>query len=157
MKENEYRIIGWAIFLLTATIAFVWCLNQTGLAGWLIRTSQRLLQVQLIQISWLITALVLCLPGYMIKRYFDNLAWNEHLRRMPKPDLRDSAKRSKYVQLDAASAAAPAPKPVELSSIPKDQEEFIATCAACGHFFSAKKTVNDLKCPQCGESIQLQS
>ena len=155
MKENEYRWIGWTIFLLSIVIALSWCLNETGLTGWFIRTSQKLLNVRLVQISWLLTGLVVCLPGYLAKRYFDNIAWNEHLKNQPKPDKRESAKRSKYVQLDPAEAAAP-PKPVELSSLPKDQEEFIATCAACGHFFSAKKSHDDLQCPQCGEKIVLQ-
>jgi hypothetical protein len=154
MKEKEYQLVGWSIFALTMIIALSWCLNETGLTGWLIRSGESLLNVRLVQISWLITVLVICLPGFMAKRYFDNLAWNEHLKSLPQPNPRDSAKRSKYITPDVAAAPQP-PKPVELSSLPADQEEFIATCAACGHFFSAKKSNTDLKCPQCGEPIAL--
>jgi len=108
----------------------------------------------MVQVSWLITLLVIALPGYMVKRYFDNLAWNEHLKNAPRPNIYESAKKSKYIKLDGAVAAQP-PKAVELSALPKDQEEFIATCVHCGHFFSAKKSNIALKCPQCGEAIQL--
>jgi hypothetical protein len=152
-KEQQFQAIGWAIFSVTILIATYWCLNEIGLAGFLIRSGERFLEVKLVQISWLITFLVLCLPGYIIKRYCDGLAWKEHLKVMPKPNIRDSAKRSKYIKLDDVPAAAPAP--VEVSSLPKGQEEFIATCVGCGHFFSAKKTGSEIKCPQCGETIPL--
>ena len=153
MKEQEYQFVGWGIFGLAILIASIWCLNESGLTGFLIRSGHRLFNVRLIQISWLITVLVVCLPGFIAKRYFDGLAWNERMRKAPPPDIYTSAKKSKYVSLD--QAAPQAPKPVEISSLPKHQEEFIATCASCGHFFSAKKTNTDLKCPQCGEIIQL--
>ena len=155
MTEKEFRLVGWAVFLLTVVIALGWCINETGLTGWLIRTSYKLLDVRLVQISWLITGIVVCLPGYIAKRYFDNLAWNEHLKAMPKPDIRESAKRSKYVQVDASVPVTA--KPFEVSSIARDQEEFIATCVACGHFFSAKKSESTLNCPQCGEPIHLET
>ena len=154
MKEKDYQLVGWAIFALTIIIALSWCLNETGLTGWLIRSSEKLLQVRLVQFSWLITIVVICLPGYIAKRYFDNLAWNAHLRNMPQPNIHESAKKSKYIKTEAAPLAQPV-KPVELSSLPKEQEEFIATCAQCGHFFSARKTTAGLECPQCGEAIQI--
>jgi hypothetical protein len=109
--------------------------------------------VKLIQISWLITIIVVCLPGLILKRYFEGLAWKEHVRNIPAPDIRESAKRSKYVKTDNVPVAPP--KAVELSSIPEQQEEFIATCVACGHFFSAKKSGAEITCPQCGEVIPL--
>jgi hypothetical protein len=152
-KEQHYQGLGWGIFLLTIVVATSWCLNETGLAGYLIRTGLRLLNVKLVQISWAITFLLLCLPGYAVKRYFDGLAWKEHLNSMPAPNIHESAKRSKYIKLDHVPAAAPTP--VEVSSLPKGQEEFIATCVGCGHFFSAKKTGTEIKCPQCGENIPL--
>jgi hypothetical protein len=154
MKEKEYQIIGWAIFGVTLIVAFSWCFNESGLTGWLIATGEKLIQIRMVQISWLITLLVIGLPGYVVKRYFDNLAWNEHLKSYPAPNIHESAKKSKYIKLDAAVATQPA-RPVELSSLPKEQEEFIATCVHCGHFFSAKKSSIALKCPQCGETIQL--
>ena len=155
MREKDYQLVGWGVLLLSVILALSWCLNEAGLAGWLISAGEKYLKVRLVQISCLITFIVICLPGYMAKRYFENLAWNEHLKNMPKPDIHESAKKSKYVQVDA-SVPAPPPRPVEISSLPQDQEEFIATCVSCGHFFSAKKTTSDLQCPQCGEKIQLQ-
>jgi hypothetical protein len=154
-KEQHYQAFGWGIFLTTALIAAIWCLNESGLTGYLIRTGERLLHVRLVQISWLITIVVLCLPGYIIKRYFDGLAWKERLRAMPAPNIRESAKRSKYIKLDGVPP--PAPTPVEVNALPKGQEEFIATCVACGHFFSARKTGTEIKCPQCGEIIPIGS
>jgi hypothetical protein len=153
MKEQEYTLIGWLLFAITIVVAFVWCINESGLAGFLIRNGQKLLHVRLVQISWLITFVVICLPGFVIKRYFDGLAWNAHLRALPQPDIRESAKKSKYINLE--SAPPPAPKPVEIHELPKDQEEFIATCSACGHYFSARKTSDALKCPHCGEVISI--
>ena len=153
MKEKEYQLIGWGIFGFTILIAANWCMNESGLTGWLIRTGERLFQIRFVQISWLLTALIICLPGFMVKRYFEGLAWNERMRKAPPPDIYSSAKKSKYISLDQAAPAAP--KPVEISSLPKHQEEFIATCASCGHFFSAKKTKGDIKCPQCGEIIPI--
>jgi hypothetical protein len=154
MKEKQYQIIGWGIFGLTLIVAIAWCYNESGLTGWLIATGEKLIQVRMVQISWLITLLVTALPGYIVKRYFDNLAWNEHLKNAPRPNIHESAKKSKYVKLDASPAPQPL-RPVEVSSLPKDQEEFIATCVHCGHFFSAKKSNVSLACPQCGEAIQL--
>ncbi|MCI0412116.1 hypothetical protein L0222_04845 [bacterium] len=153
MQEKEYQYIGWGIFGVTILIAFIWCRNESGLTGLLIRTGQKLFDIRFVQISWLITVLVVCLPGFIAKRYFDNLAWNARLKKAPPPNIHESAKKSKYISLDQAPP--PPPKPVEISSLPKHQEEFIATCASCGHFFSAKKTDTDLKCPQCGETIQI--
>ena len=157
MKEKEYQAIGWAVFALTLIVALSWCLNESGLTGWLIGMGEKLIQVRLVQISWLITIIAIALPGYLAKRYFDNLAWNEHLKSYPPPNIHESAKKSKYIQVDAAVAAAQPAKGVEVSSLPRGQEEFIATCVHCGHFFSAKKSNVALKCPQCGETIQLQN
>ena len=153
-KEQHYLAMGWAILGSAIFVSLVWCLNGTGLTGYLIRTGERFLDVKLVQMSWLLTILVLCLPGYIIKRYFDGLAWKEHLKSMPAPDIRDSARRSKYIKLEDVPMEAP--KPVQLSSLPKGQEEFIATCVACGHFFSAQRTGEAVKCPQCGEPILLE-
>jgi hypothetical protein len=152
-KEQHYRVFGWGILGAAIAISLTWCLNETGLTGFILRTGERLLEVKLLQISWLVTIVSLCLPGYIIKRYFDGLAWSEHLRSMPPPDIRESAKRSKYIKLEDVPPVAP--RPVELSSLPKEQEEFIATCVACGHFFSARKSGGEIKCPQCGEAIPL--
>jgi len=153
LKAQQYQIIGWACLVFTAAVALHWCLNETGLAGWLIQTGEKLLEVRLVQISWLITFGALCVPGYLAKRYFDEKAWNEQLNSMPAPDIHASAKRSKYIKVDTAPP--PAPKTVELSSLPRGQEEFIATCGACGHFFPAKAGNSPLKCPQCGEPIPI--
>jgi hypothetical protein len=152
-KEQHYRAFGWAFFCISIAIALVWCLNESGLTGLLIRLSQHYLDIKLVQISWLITFVVVCVPGLILKRYFEGLAWKEHLKNMPAPDIHESAKRSKYIKLDAAPVAPP--KPVEISAIPQHQEEFIATCVACGHFFSAKKSGGEITCPQCGEIIPL--
>jgi hypothetical protein len=153
MKEKEYQFIGLGIFGFTLLIAFIWCSNESGLTGLLLRASQKLFDARLLQLSWLITVLVVCLPGFIAKRYFDGLAWNERMKQAPRPNIYESAKKSKYISVEQATPQAP--KPVEMSSLPKNQEEFIATCVSCGHFFSAKKTNADLKCPQCGETIPI--
>ncbi len=153
MKEQHYRLIGWGFLVLSLLIAGQWCFNQTGLAGLLMRTSQRLLDTELRQISFLITFAIVVFPGYVIKRYFDSLAWNAHLESLPPPDIHESARRSKYVKTDGLPPVPP--KPVQLSDLPKEQMEFIATCPACGHFFPATKDSKDLRCPNCGESLPL--
>src|SRR5207249_8857542 len=106
------------------------------------------------QPSCLATFFVVIFPGYIIKRYCDERAWNLHLSALPPPDVRESAKKSKYINLDDA-APPPPPQPVQVSSIPESQAEFIATCGACGHLFSARKDIKSLQCPNCGENIPL--
>lgn len=152
MNENGYRIVGWAIFGFTIIVALNWCLNGTGLAGWILHLGEDLFQIHLGQTAWVVTIAVLCFPGYLAKRYFDQQAWNAHVDSLPPPDVRTSAMKSKYVQLDAAQLSAP-PKPVEIKDLPPEQMEFIATCAACGHLFSARRDEKDLKCPNCGENL----
>jgi hypothetical protein len=154
-KEQQYQLFGWIILSACVLVALIWCLNEAGLTGVLIRSGQRYLDVKLVQISWLITILALGLPGLALKRYFEGLAWKEHLRNMPAPDIRESARRSKYIKVEDAPPAPP--KPVEVSAIPEHQEEFIATCVACGHFFSARKSGETITCPQCGEIIPINS
>ena len=153
MKEQYYRLLGWGCLAITVVIAGGWCLNHSGLVGVLIRISVKLIDVELVQISCLITILLIVFPGYVMKRYLDGLAWNLHLKSLPPPDIRESAKRSKYVKIDDARPAPP--KVVQVSELPKEQNEFIATCPACGHFFPATKDSNELRCPNCGESIPL--
>jgi hypothetical protein len=155
MKEEYYRILGWGCLLITLIIALSWGFNEKGLAGWLMDTSERYLKTRLTQISWLITFLVLGLPGLMAKRFFDGLAWDVHLKNLPPPDIRKSAKKSKYIKLDTASAAAPPPPPVKTADLPAHQDEFVLTCPGCGNFFPAKKGAV-AKCPNCGEVVPIQ-
>ena len=153
MKEAQYRLLWWACFLITVALSLSWCVGQTGLAGWFILISERVLHTRLVQISCLLSLLILCLPGYLVKNYFDGLAWEEHMRSLPPPDIRESAKRSKYIKLD--TAVPPAPEPVKTTDLPKGQQEFIATCAACGYLFPAKRDSKELRCPTCGEAVPL--
>lgn len=152
MKENHYRLLGGVCFGLTIALALFWCLNQSGLAGWLLGLSEKLIGKRLGLISWLLTFAVVCLPGYMAKNYFYGLAWNEHVKKMPAPNRSESAKRSKYVTAD------PPPKKattVQLTNLPAaGQQEYIVSCAGCGHFFSAIKDNPNLKCPSCGEPFK---
>lgn len=151
MKENHLRLAGAACLGLTVVLALVWCLNQSGLAGWLMRFSQQLVGKRLGLISWIITFVIVCLPGYMAKNYFYGLAWREHVKNLPSPDRFESAKRSRYVTAD------PAPKKatVQLTNLPVvGQQEYVVNCAGCGHYFSATKDTPSLKCPSCGEPIQ---
>ena len=155
MKAEYLRAVGWLCLGITVIIAYSWSSNESGFAGWFIGTSEKLFGVRLVQIGWLLTFILLCLPGYIAKRYFDALAWNKHFESMPKPDIRDSAKRSKYVKVDEVTVRAATP--VTLADVPKDQQEFIATCAGCGHLFPAKRVTSSvaIKCPNCGESVKL--
>ena len=153
MKEQHYRIIGWGLFLISVIVALSWCMNHTGLTGFFIGFSQQIVHTQLIQISWLLTIAVVCIPGWYLKNYFEAKAWEQHVHDMPPPDIRESAKRSKYVRVD--NLPPPPPKPVQLTNLPEGQQEFVATCAACGHLFSAKRDQKDLKCPNCGEGVPL--
>ena len=153
MREQYYRAIGWLCLLSTVGIALSWCWRESGLAGWIMNTSEQYLHTRLVQISWLLTFLILCVPGYLAKGYFDGLAWSEHLRALPPPDPREAARRSKYIQLE--SALPPPPQPLSMANIPEGQQEFIATCTACGNLFSAKKDSTTLKCPTCGETVSL--
>ena len=152
MSEQQYKGIGWVIFVLTLVLAAYWCMNQSGPAGFLIDLTEKATGHQLVQISWLITFALIGIPGWVIKSYFEGLAWNEHLKKLPPPDARESARRSRYVQPGADVPPVP-PKPVKLDNVPKGQQEFIATCPSCGNFFSAKKTIGPLKCPSCGEVV----
>jgi hypothetical protein len=45
---------------------------------------------------------------------------------------------------------------VKLDEVAKGQEEFIATCPACGNFFSAKKGGGPIKCASCGEPVPIE-
>ncbi len=153
MKEQHYRLIGWGCLAITVLITGGWCLNHSGLVGFLMHISLKLFDIELIQISCLITILLIVFPGYLIKRYFDGLAWDLHLKSLPPPDIRESARRSKYIKTDDVPPAPP--KPVQLSELPSEQKEFIATCTACGHFFPATKELKDLRCPNCGETLPL--
>ena len=151
MKEQHYRIIGKICFIGFIAVGLYWCLNNKGLAGWLIQISENITGQRLGLISWILTLLILGIPGYMLKNYFEALAWNAHVESLPPPDRRDSAKRSKYVKAEDAPLAPS--KPVLLTNVPKGQQEFIATCPACEKLFPAQRDQADLKCPQCGEKI----
>jgi hypothetical protein len=155
MSEGMYRIIGWGIFLALVGLAVFWGATHSGLAGFFMDMSKKLADgAELTQISWGLTLAILGFPGWMIKNYFEGLAWNVHVKNLPPPDPRESARRSKYIQVDNLPPVPP--KPVTLTNLPEGQEEFIATCPACGNFFSAKKGVKDLKCSSCGESVPTQ-
>ena len=154
MTEEQYKFTGTACLIATVVLALYWSLNHTGLAGFFLGLSKDLFGTQLIQLSWVLTFIILCLPGYMLKRYFENKAWDLHLASLPPPDKRESARRSKYVQVDASVPAAP-PKPVEMTALPAGQVEFVATCPACGHLFSARRDTKDLQCPACGDPIPI--
>jgi len=143
--------MGWGCLVITIAIAGGWCLNHSGLVGLLMRASLKLVDTELVQISCLIAILLIVFPGYVMKRYFDGIAWDMHLKSIPPPDVRESAKRSKYVKIDGTPPAEL--KPVQVSDLPKEQKEFIATCTACGHLFPATRDSKDLRCPNCGESI----
>ena len=151
MSEQLLKAMGWGIFILAVGLGLFWCLNQTGIAGFIMEKSEEMTGHRLTQVAWLITLAVVALPGWMIKNYFEGLAWNAHVKSLPPPDIRETAKKSKYVRVEDIPPAPP--KPVKLDEIAKDQEEFIATCPACGNFFSAKKSTGPLKCPSCGEQI----
>ena len=151
MKEEHYQLIGWGCLLFTLAISFAWCMNESALPGLFMDTSERFLKMRMKQFSWLLTFLIIGLPGLMAKRYFDGLAWDAHLKTLPPPDVRESARRSKYIRLEEVPTAAPAV--VKLNNISKDQEEFIATCPSCRNFFPAKKGSGEMKCPNCGEVL----
>jgi len=153
MKETNYRIIGYGCLLASIALSVFWCFKETGLTAKLLQLGHSLLGVKLKQISCVITFIVTILPGYIVKRYCDQLAWDAHVNAMPPPDVYESAKKSKYINLDAVAPAPP--KPIEVSAIPQDQAEFIATCGACGHLFPAKREGKSLRCPNCGENIPL--
>ena len=154
MNEQHYRILGWGIFVGSIALALYWCLNEKGLTGWLINVSKEAAGQKLGLISWILTILIVVLPGYILKNYFMAMAWNAHVDALPPPDPRESAKRSKYVKDDVIAPLAPS-KPVQLSNLPSNQKEFIATCHACGNLFPAQRNAGELKCPQCGEKIPI--
>ena len=153
MKEEQYTFIGWALLSLSILIAAVWCVKGTGLAGWFVNLSMRLFETRLVQLSCLLNFVVVCIPGYIAKRYFDQLAWKAHLESLPPPNIRESAKRSKYVKADNVAVSPPAP--VKAAEIPEGQEEFVATCTGCGHLFAARKDSEVLKCPSCEETFPI--
>ena len=154
MKEQEYTFIGWGILVMSAIVALWWCISEKGLTGWFIAKGLELLNVRLNQISCLLTLGTVCLPAYIIKKYFDALGWKKHVSDLPAPDVYASAKKSKYVQRDQALPPQQ-PRPIEVTNLPKGQEEFIATCPSCGNFFPAQANAVDLKCPTCGEAVPL--
>lgn len=151
MTEGQYRGAGWTIFIVFLLIPLYMCLTHTYLMRFFLNWTASLTDNELVQISWLLTFAVFGVPGYMIKNVFEQKAWDAHVAAMPKPDPRDSAKRSKYVSLE--NVAPSAPKPVDISSLPEGQEEFVVTCGACGHLFSAKRGQKNLKCPSCDEPV----
>jgi hypothetical protein len=151
MESKNYQLLGWTIFLSTVLLALYWCSNQSGPAGWLMSLTERLFDTRLVQISWGLTLIIVGLPGYLVKKYLDQKAWDNHLSNLPPPNIHESAKRSKYIKLDGAAAAAPAAAPVKESDLPQNQEEYIATCGACGHLFPARKDGKEKRCPSCGE------
>jgi hypothetical protein len=151
MDSKNYQHLGWVIFLATILLALYWCLNQSGPAGWLMSLSERLFDARLVQISWGLTLLIVGLPGYLVKNYLEQKGWEEHLKSLPPPNIHESAKRSKYIKIEGAAAAAPQAAPVREKELPVGQEEYIATCGACGNLFPAKKDGKEKKCPSCGE------
>jgi hypothetical protein len=155
LKEQHYRIIGWSCFIAFLLLALYWILNNNGLAGWLTHLFQNMIGARLGTISAVLTVIVVGLPGYMLKNYFEGLAWNARVETMPPPDRQESAKRSKYVKAEAGSSFAPlAPaKPILLTNVSPTQQEFVATCPACGKLFPAKRDQAEIKCPQCGEPV----
>ncbi|PWT90478.1 MAG: hypothetical protein C5B54_07095 [Acidobacteria bacterium] len=153
MNEQHYKILGWFCFLVSLVVALLWSYNHSGLAGVLLNISDQIFKTQLVQITWVITFAAVCLPGWWLKNYFEAKAWDVHVKNLPPPDIRDSAKRSKYVKVDHLPP--PPSKPVVLDSLPEGQQEFVATCPACGNLFSANRTQKDLKCPNCGEAVPL--
>ena len=155
MKEAHYRIIGWSCFIGFLLVALFWILNNNGLAGWFGNLFEKIIGARLGTISAVLTALIVGFPGYLLKNYFEGLAWNAHMEELPPPDPLESAKRSKYIKAEAGSSIAPlAPaKPVILTNVPQTQQEFIATCPSCGKLFPAKRDPAEIKCPQCGETV----
>lgn len=151
MKASQYRFIGWGIFIICLLLALHWCLSQTGPAGFLMERSEAATGKRLVQISWVITFVLVGLPGYLVKNHFEEKAWDAHVKTLPTPSRSESARRSKYIQADSASLAPP--KAVPISEIPKGQQEYIATCPACGNFFSARADDQNPKCPTCGETL----
>jgi hypothetical protein len=152
LHEQHYKVLAWGIFAASIALAAYWCLNEKGLTGWLIDISREKTGQRLTLISWIITGLILVLPGYIAKNYFMAMAWNAHVDSLPPPDRRESARRSKYVKDDVVAPLAP-PTPVRLTNLPSGQQEFIATCPACGNLFPAQKNTPEIKCPQCGEQV----
>jgi hypothetical protein len=152
MNEQQYKMVGWGIFIASIALALYWCLNEKGLTGWFIRVGEQAAGQRLGLISWILTILVVVLPGYILKNYFMAMAWNAHVDSLPPPDRAESARRSKYVKTDAAAPPAPK-KPVVLTNLPADQKEYIATCPACSNLFPAQRGTPELKCPQCGEKV----
>jgi hypothetical protein len=153
MNEGQYRGTGWAIFIVFLLIPLYMCWTHTLVMRFFLNLTLSLTDNELVQISWLLTFAVFALPGLMTKNYFVQKSWDAHVAALPKPDARDSAKRSKYVSLGNVPLSAP--KPVDISGIPQGQEEFIVTCGACGHLFSARRGQKSLKCPSCDEPIPI--
>lgn len=151
MKEEHYKYVGWGVVIFAALLCLNWSFSRTGPTAIFISLAKQFTGVELVQPAWILTFAVICYPAWLFKNYMEALAWQEHVRNMPKADARESAKKSKYVKTDHLPPAPP--KPVQLSNIPEGQEEFVVTCGQCGQFFSAKKGVKDLKCPNCGEAV----
>jgi hypothetical protein len=155
LKEQHYRILGWFCFIAFILVALSWILSDSGLARLLGNFFQNIIGARLWTISAVLTVIIVGLPGYMLKNYFEGLAWNARVEALPPPDRQESAKRSKYVKAEAGSSItslAPA-KPIILTNVAPTQQEFIATCTACGKLFPAKRDQKEIKCPQCGETV----
>jgi hypothetical protein len=153
MESKNYQLLGWLIFLSAILLALYWCMNQSGPAGWFLSLSEKLFDTRLVQISWGLTLLIVGLPAYLVKKFLDEKGWQEHLKTLPPPNVHESAKRSKYIKLDGAAAAAAPVAAVKEAELPSNQEEYIATCTACGHLFPAKRS-QEKKCPSCGEVVK---
>lgn len=152
MKPAHYRLLGWACLLIPAAFAFHSCINETAIAGWMFRNSERLLGTRLTQISWLLTFALLCLPGYLAKRFFDDLAWNATVNSMPPPDPHESARRSKYVKVNPVLTPVAAPA-IDVKKAQAAGQEFIATCKSCGQLFPVTAQNASPACPTCGEPL----
>jgi hypothetical protein len=155
MKEQHYRLTGWIFFIAFILFALYMILNSIGLPRWLGNLFESIIGARLGTISAVLTVIIVGLPGYMIKNYFEGLAWNAHVEALPPPDRMESAKRSKYVKAEAGSSFAPlAPaKPIILTNVSQTPKEFVATCPACGKLFPAKSDQAEIICPQCGEKV----
>ena len=69
MNEQHYKVIGWSIFIASIALALYWCLNENGLTGWFIRVGEQAAGQRLGLISWILTILIVVLPGYILKNY----------------------------------------------------------------------------------------
>jgi len=105
MSEQGYKAIGWGILLLTALLATYWCMNEAGLAGFLLNTSESMTA----PVGSNQLASDLCdrvHSGWIIKNYFEGLAWNAHVASLP-PRISGICRKSKYVRVEDVPLAPP--------------------------------------------------